>query len=1173
MGNSNNYTQIEKFEAISSKQYLPDQIDDLLNQLQIIEEAKLLNLKLDDDINMDINIKNVFTKKYGLYLGIKRFAIPIIGVINSGKSTFLNQILNLNNILQIGDKVTTRFITIIRHDKNATIPEVYQVEIEKRNNENGFNFNEKGENLLKSNSNLTKLIKELNEDIEKNNSQNSEKYLYDIEKYFLIIKTRIPLFEGKYEKYGNLIDFMDIPGLDEVQNLTNDIFDDFIKIIFSNILFPLFIFDVKSFENDNSRNIIKKYFDLYTSATMNISSKNNEIKYDRGIYILNKIDLINEDIKEIFNTFISKYDHIDLCNGNIIYIKPEININFFGISANKLCLIKTGSFIENIFNDIVIEAKKTKNNSFKKFIREYLFSKYKIDLNKSKEEKEDKSLEKRLDLLNNNLKKNVGCLNNPKFSLQEYTFLSKCNSNIGNDEEEKNNENMISKIQDKIKDLIDQFLNFDFEGLIPNIKIKEIEEKKKSIVKKDIYNKEFINNINRKMSMLFCDKLIKFETIKDLIDSANNFTAFYNNDNIRIIFIGIISSGKTSLLNTIIGNNYYLLQTTLSECTKCIYRIRYSKTISFCESIIKKTKYGNYFEDLNETRIYDINQIKEKIKNLNKEGNFKYYTLYVPIEGLESFENKENIELIDLPGIKKDIEELKIDLKELINMSDGFIFNFNSLNIADENSQFIFTQIIKYIKDRSNNFDFNNCLFNLNFIDEIEEDLLDEKIKEFKELILKTLRNKIYTGNFLEKLAMRKKFLSSDNINMSFVSNLYYNQYQENVNQILSLKFITNDKLEDIYENLIEEYDEDKIKELISENNLKETYKAELENKISIIKEKTWDKESECLLKLSEFLIIFEKYKKILIKKYQSSRVENFFERFNSQVNFSKINNAKIMYQKINGYFLNLLFKLYYYNELCLNEGILENYKNKIDIKKSIIDKEYNRIKDIIDKNFADKINIIKDYKKEAISIIGNEQYLTQTEIFERIKELGYVRKLSNLFDLLYNDIKKIRLNFIYFCANEISNLLNPEYLQKILSLISYSFRAKDNSGIKKAALIFGGGFFASALGFYIATSAAAESFWLFGAIYTGYPALILGIKYLHTYLTDTNKHKIQNYFDEVIVELKKSKNNFIRSIEDKKKDFIDKLEKSNKISSEDISQLKKANYQKAFQDFIDLFE
>ena len=111
----------EKLENITSKQYSPKDLNNLLNKLQIIEEAKSFNLKLDNDINADIKYKNFFNKKYGLYLGIKRFAIPIIGVINSGKSTFLNKILNLNNILQVGDKVTTRFITIIRHDKNAKI--------------------------------------------------------------------------------------------------------------------------------------------------------------------------------------------------------------------------------------------------------------------------------------------------------------------------------------------------------------------------------------------------------------------------------------------------------------------------------------------------------------------------------------------------------------------------------------------------------------------------------------------------------------------------------------------------------------------------------------------------------------------------------------------------------------------------------------------------------------------------------------------------------------------------------------------------------------------------------------------------------------------------------------------------------------------------------------------
>ena len=1162
----------EKLENISSKQYSPKDLNNLLNKLQIIEEAKSFNLKLDNDINVDINIKNFFNKKYGLYLGIKRFAIPIIGVINSGKSTFLNKILNLNNILQVGDKVTTRFITIIRHDKNAKIPEIYQVEIEKRNSENGFNFIEKGENLLKPNTNMAKIIKELNEDIEKNNGQNTDKYLYDIEKYFLIIKTKIPLFEGMYEEYGNLIDFMDIPGLDEVKNSDDDIFSDFIKIIFSNILFPLFIFDVKSFDNDNPRNIILKYFDLYTNTIRNSISGKTEIMYDKGIYILNKIDIldnISKDKNQRYQKFLSRYGKIDLANGNIIDTQLNKNKNYFEISANKLCLVKSGSFIENIYDDIVIEAKKTDKNSFKTFIKEYLLKKYNIDIKKAKEEEEDKSLEEKLNLLNNNLKNSCRSLNNPKFSLQEYTFLSKFNNCNVSDEEEKNNKKMISKIQDNIKYELDDFLNFEFEKLIPKINIEEVKAKQQSVLEKDLYKNNFINDLCKKLSLLFNDDLAKFENVKDLLDSTKNFSSFYNNNNIRIIFIGIISSGKTSLLNSIIGNNYNFLQTDLSECTKCIYRIKYSKKITFCESIIKKNQYGNYFEDIKETQIDNENQIREKIKILNHEGTFKYYTLYVPIESFESLENKENIELIDLPGIKKEIEELKIDLKELINMSDGFIFNFNSFNIADGNTQYIFTQIINYIKERSDKFDFKNCLFHLNYIDEIDENIIDEKIEEFKKLIMKTLQSKIYTGNFIEKLGMRKKLLSSDNINVSYISNLYYNQYQKNVEQILSLKFMTNDKLKDIYENILEEYNEDKINELISQDKMKETNKIELERKISFIKQKTSDKSEEYLLKLSEFLLIFEKYKKTLIKKYESSMMEKFLEKFNNQIYFSKKNNEETSIQKVNGYILNLLFNLYYYNDLCLNEGILDNYKKKIDNKRCIIENEYKRIIKIINKNFSDKINIIEKYKQEVISIIENGRNLTQKDIIDRIKELGYENKLSKIFNILYNDIKKIQHNFIYFCIIEISDLLKPEYLKNILSLISSSFRAKDNSDWKKMTVVFGSGFFVSCLGCYVATSAAVTGLWALGAIFAGIPAIFS----VYTYLTDTNTKKIEVYFDEVIKELEKKKQCFVKTIEIKKYEFIEKLEKSNKITSKEIKLLKEYDYERRLKNFMKIFK
>ena len=263
MGNKYNksYTPKSYFDNIKNHQYKPCEFRILMEKLLLFNKAINSNFRFDENANLNTNIKDNFLKKYGIYLGIERFFIPIIGIINSGKSTFMNNFLNLKNILQIGDKTTTRFICIIRHDKKAEIPELYNVKIEKRNN-NEYNFKEKGENLLKNaHSDLANKIKTLNEDIKQNES--SDKYSTNPEKYFLIIKTKIPIFQGEYEKYGDLIDFLDMPGLDEIKNNGSNIFDDFIQVIFSNILFLLFIFDIQSFEEDNTKNIIIKYLDYY----------------------------------------------------------------------------------------------------------------------------------------------------------------------------------------------------------------------------------------------------------------------------------------------------------------------------------------------------------------------------------------------------------------------------------------------------------------------------------------------------------------------------------------------------------------------------------------------------------------------------------------------------------------------------------------------------------------------------------------------------------------------------------------------------------------------------------------------------------------------------------------------------------------------------------------------
>ena len=79
---------------------------------------------------------------------------------------------------------------------------------------------------------------------------------------------------------------------------------------------------------------------------------------------------------------------------------------------------------------------------------------------------------------------------------------------------------------------------------------------------------------------------------------------------------------------------------------------------------------------------------------------------------------KEDIELIDIPGFKDTKFEKQKYLKDLINLCDGFIFSFNAKSILeDKDSQDFFLNIINYIKEKDDCFNFNNCLFNINYID------------------------------------------------------------------------------------------------------------------------------------------------------------------------------------------------------------------------------------------------------------------------------------------------------------------------------------------------------------------------------------------------------------------------------------------------------------------------
>ena len=128
-----------------------------------------------------------FKLEYYPYKGIKRFSIPVIGCVSSGKSTILNYLLKLKKTLEMNQKITTKCICIIRHQKGYKTAKIYEVNIVKRGDKI-YNF-EEGKEIK---DNVAEVIAERNKLIAEN------KIGYNYEKYFLIIKYEIPLFKGDF---------------------------------------------------------------------------------------------------------------------------------------------------------------------------------------------------------------------------------------------------------------------------------------------------------------------------------------------------------------------------------------------------------------------------------------------------------------------------------------------------------------------------------------------------------------------------------------------------------------------------------------------------------------------------------------------------------------------------------------------------------------------------------------------------------------------------------------------------------------------------------------------------------------------------------------------------------------------------------------------------------------
>jgi hypothetical protein len=249
-----------------------------------------------------------------------RKAIPVIGMVSSGKSTFLNSLLGID-VLEAKDDITTKFVCIIRNNPKLSEPIFYHINLTKDAKTDDYIYNKDG-NISKGEEQIKKKISQINS--EENSKEPNYKNLF----YMLEIKIKNIVNNEFLKRY----DFYDIPGLNEKivekekpssseegknkldndeqkkksKNIHKDIKNQEMKYI--NGLFPLLkkkidfgiiIIDSSNYYYPSNINIIR-----------NISSilQTNIKKY---LFILNKIDKVekpNETIKKCKAFFTNEID-------------------------------------------------------------------------------------------------------------------------------------------------------------------------------------------------------------------------------------------------------------------------------------------------------------------------------------------------------------------------------------------------------------------------------------------------------------------------------------------------------------------------------------------------------------------------------------------------------------------------------------------------------------------------------------------------------------------------------------------------------------------------------------------------------------------------------------------------------------------------------------------------
>lgn len=368
---------------------------------------------------------------------------------------------------------------------------------------------------------------------------------------------------------------------------------------------------------------------------------------------------------------------------------------------------------------------------------------------------------------------------------------------------------------------------------------------------------------------------------------------------------------------------------------------------------------------------------------------------------------------------------------------------------------------------------------------------------------------------------------------------------------------------------MIEEYDD--MEEFIEDkvdNNI-------LNDKINIIKQKLGNNDdNEYIIKIANFIICLLKNKKQLFR-YKSSKADLFFEKFMNEIHTAQENNSKNKLTKFSGYLILLLFRLFYINDLCINDQRLNDYKTNIKTKIDIIESESKDIEKRINRMFESRLRTIDEYQENAIELISNEVEMSNEEIIERLKSLNYENRINDMMRRLDNDINNIQIDYYFFCMQKITEIINDlTEFQGTLDIISYNFNRdlNINNYLRKGVFALCAGWMALVGSGSIIAAFNIVNLALFTFNFLFPPLFYFSYKLLNLFFREKNHKKIEHYFSEVKKHIDKIKKKYLESIERQKKEYISELEKSMNISSDEIKYLKNINYQDKLQNLKKIF-